>query len=65
MINQTTSQQLSNRLDPRQLFPTLGSLNEVIDYADSKVPVTSKNEMYSLLMIYHNTLLKTLQTVKS
>ena len=47
------------------LYPTMGSLNEVVDYADSKVPVTNKNEMHSLLMIYHNTLLKTVQTTGS
>jgi len=43
------------------LFPTLGSLQEVFDLADSKVPVISKNEMFSLLATYHNTLLKTIQ----
>ena len=39
------------------LFPTMGSLQEVIDLAESKLPITDKNEMYSLLMTYHNTLL--------
>jgi hypothetical protein len=41
------------------LFPTLGSLKEVVDLANSMLPITSKNEMFSLLMTYHNTLLKT------
>jgi hypothetical protein len=39
------------------LFPTMGSLQEVIDLANSKLPMTDKNEMHSILMVYHNTLL--------
>jgi hypothetical protein len=46
---------------PMTLFPTLGSLQEVVDFADSKLPITDKNEMFSLLMTYHNTLLKLTQ----
>jgi hypothetical protein len=42
------------------LFPTLGSLQEVVDFADSKLPITDRNDMFSLLMTYHNTLLKQL-----
>jgi hypothetical protein len=41
------------------VFPTLGSLQEVVDLANSKLPITNRNEMHSLLMIYHNTLLAT------
>ena len=44
---------------PKTLFPTLGSLQEVVDLAESKLPITDKNEMFSLLMSYHNTLLAT------
>lgn len=40
------------------LYPTMGSLQDVIDLADSKLPITNKNELFALLMIYHNTLLK-------
>jgi hypothetical protein len=40
------------------LFPTMGSLQEVIDFADSKLPIMDKNDLFSLLMTYHNTLLK-------
>lgn len=43
---------------PMTLFPTLGSLQEVVDFADSKLPITDKNEIFSLLMTYHNTLLR-------
>ena len=44
------------------LFPTMGSLQEVVDYADSQLPVLSKNDLCSLLFTYHNTLLKVIQT---
>jgi len=47
-----------NQITPMVVYPTLGSLQEVVDLANSKVPVSSKNEMYAMLMIYHNTLLK-------
>ena len=46
------------------LFPTLGSLQEVVNLAESKVPVVSRNEMYSLLMTYHNSLLKVIEDEK-
>lgn len=44
--------------EPKTLFPTMGSTQEVIEMANSKLPVECKNEMYSVLMTYHNTLLK-------
>lgn len=40
------------------LFPTAGSLQEVVDLAESKLPITHQNDMVCLLMTYHNTLLK-------
>lgn len=45
---------------PMTLYPTLGSLKEVIALADSLPAIISKNEIFGLLMIYHNTLLKVL-----
>jgi hypothetical protein len=42
------------------LFPTLGSLQEVVDFSESKLPIKDKNELFSLLMTYHNTLIKQL-----
>ncbi len=39
------------------VFPTAGSLQEVLDLAESKLPITSKNDVTALLMVYHNTLL--------
>ena len=48
------------RAVPMVLFPTMGSLQEVVDYADSKLPITSKNDICALLFVYHNTLLSQL-----
>jgi len=38
----------------------MGSLQEVRDLGESKLPITSKNELFALLSTYHNTLLNTL-----
>lgn len=57
---QLTVNQPQLRAVPMNLFPTMGSLQEVVDFGDSKLPITNKNELYCLLMIYHNTLLKRL-----
>lgn len=43
---------------PKSLFPAMDSLEEAIAFAMSKLPVTHPNALYSLLMMYHNTLLK-------
>ena len=42
------------------LFPTMDSLQSVVDLADSKLPITTKNEVYTLLMTFQNTLLSQL-----
>ena len=42
---------------PMHLYPTFGSLQEVIDLAESKLPITQKNDIVVLLHTYHNTLL--------
>lgn len=49
------------RAVPMSLFPTLGSLDEVMELAESKLPITSKNELYSLLMTFQNTLIHELK----
>lgn len=46
------------RAVPMGLFPTAGSLQEVVDLAESKLPITTQNDMFCVLMTYHNTLLK-------
>ena len=43
------------------VFPTLGSLQEVVDLAQTKLPISNKNELFSLLMTYHNTMLHAIQ----
>ena len=54
----TNKQQPQILAVPMTLFPTFGSLQEVVDFAESKLPITDKNDLFSLLMAYHNTLLK-------
>lgn len=44
--------------EPMGIFPTMDNLQDVVDYAQTKVPVESKNEITGILMTYHNTLLK-------
>lgn len=44
------------------LFPTMGSLQEVVDYADSQLPIKSKNDLLTVLFIYQNTLLMLLKS---
>lgn len=58
MPKQSRMQQPPLRAVHMALFPTLGSLQEVVDFSESKLPITDKNELLSLLMTYHNTLLK-------
>ena len=43
------------------LFPTLDSLQDVIELGNSKLPITTQNDLYSLLITYHNTLIKELK----
>lgn len=39
------------------LFPTLDSPEEVLELAKSKITSVERNELHSLFMTYHNTLL--------
>jgi hypothetical protein len=57
MNHVSTNPQPQLRAAPMGLFPTLGSLQEVVNYGESKLPITDKNDLFSLLMTYHNTLL--------
>lgn len=61
MSNQLSNQQPPLRAVPMGLFPTLGSIQEVVDLAKSKMPITDDNEMFSLLMTMQNTVLKEIQ----
>lgn len=49
------------RAVPMSLFPTMGSLQQVVDLANSQLPVTTPNAMLGLLMTYHNTLISILE----
>ena len=49
---------------PMSIYPTLGSLQEVIELANSKLPVIQQNEMYALLMTFQNTLLRELENTQ-
>lgn len=44
--------------DAMPLYPTAGSLQEVVSLSKSKLPIMDENTLFSLLMTYHNTLLQ-------
>lgn len=54
------NQQPGLRPVPMTVFPTMGSLQEVIDLANAQLPISDPNVLFSLLATYHNTLLKEL-----
>ena len=43
------------------LFPTFDSVQDVLDFADSKLPIVGKNDITTLLMTFQNTLLHVLE----
>ncbi|MCA9911798.1 MAG: hypothetical protein KC496_00550 [Anaerolineae bacterium] len=57
MQTATTSQAIVIPAIPQTLYPTLNNTREVVELAESKLPITDANELYALLMIYHNTLI--------
>ena len=52
-------------ITPQNIYPTLGSINEVFELADSKIPMMQRNEMFSLLMTFQNTLLNQLEKINA
>lgn len=46
------------RAEPMGLYPTLDNLDAVVDMALSQHPIESRNQLFAMLMIYHNTMLK-------
>jgi hypothetical protein len=42
---------------PKPVFPTLGSTQEVLDLARSQLPIDNQNTLVTILGTYHNTLL--------
>lgn len=49
------------RAQPLSLFPAFDSLEEALAFAESRLPVMNKNELVSVLCIWHNTLLKAMR----
>lgn len=50
----------SVRPEHMSLFPTMDSLPEAIQFIEQQAPLTTPNQIFSALMLYHNTLLKQL-----
>lgn len=55
-------QQLTTQ--PMPLYPTMDSLNSVLDLAYSQLPEVHPNKLASLMVTYHNTLLAQLKKEK-
>ena len=63
-INKTpnfTLKHLPIQAVPMPLFPTMRAIEDVIDLGEANLPITSKNELITILGTYHNTLLKELK----
>ena len=48
------------RPEHMSLYPTMDSCPEAIAYIEQQAPLSTPNEIFSALMLYHNTLLKQL-----
>lgn len=46
------------RAEHMGLYPTLDSLDAVVDMAIAQVPLVNRNDMRAILMVYHNTMLR-------
>ena len=60
-MNNKINMTVSLKPVPMTLYPTMNSLQEVVNLATSRIPVVHQNEMVSILMTYQNTLLKQLE----
>lgn len=54
----STDKQAGLRPVPMSIYPTMGSLQEVIDFAKAQLPITNENTLMSIIGSYHNSLLK-------
>ena len=43
------------------LYPTMDSVTEAISFIEQQAPLSTPNEIFSALMLFHNTLLKQLR----
>ena len=50
-----------NEVKEMSLYPTMNSIQEVMDLGMSKIPINQWNDMHALLCIFQNTLLKVIQ----
>ena len=48
------------RLEHMSLYPTMDSVTEAISFIEQQAPLSTPNEIFSALMLFHNTLLKQL-----
>ena len=44
-----------NKGTDKSLYPTLGNLDEAIQYAETQLPIVSRNQLVSVLSTIHNT----------
>lgn len=58
---------IENRVRPEHmsLYPTMDSVSEAIVFIEQQAPLQTQNEIFSALMLYHNTLLKQLEREKT
>ena len=63
MTKTVNKNEASLRTQQMSLFPTLSSVKEATELMESKLPITSKNELYALLMTFQNTVLAQAQGI--
>lgn len=61
MVKSPTTAHVDIKPAPMPLYPTMGSMNSVIDLAVSQMPGVPINTIMTLFMTYHNTLLSVLE----
>ena len=42
---------------PQPIFPRKNSINEAVEYIQGQLPITDPNKMFTLLMMFQNTVL--------
>lgn len=57
----THLEQIPIKAEVMPLYPTMNSLQEVVDSAESHLPIKNRNALVTLLYCYHNTLIKVLK----
>lgn len=50
----------SVHLEHMSLYPTMDSVTEAICFIEQQAPLSTPNEIFAALMVYHNSLLKQL-----